>query len=562
MITRLYISNYALIEQLEVDFKSGLTIITGETGAGKSIILGALSLILGGRADTSTIHNPNAKTIVEADFDISDNTEIRQYLYENEVDMAFGDNVIIVRREISSTGRSRVFINDGVISVGALRSIMSHLVDIHSQHSNMLLSQPAFQLSIIDSIIPEKEIFNDYSVQYAKYKQAEAELEDFTEQYSKSMADLEYITFQYKQLDGLLLRENEDEELEAQQKILSNAGEIREGLWLIENLLNGEERSIISDLNTISSTISRNVENLSELSELNERVESVQIELKDICQTINSLGGTISDDPRKLQEIEERQNDIFTALRKFNVSSVNELIALREQFKQRIDDIQNFDDRHDELEKILSEEREKAVSLATEMSKRRKAAAKLFQEQLEPLARTLGMKNLLFKVEFNQTDLRQSGVDDLQFKFAFNKNQSLMPVKDSASGGEISRLMLCIKTIVAHSINLPTIIFDEVDTGVSGEIAARMGEMMQDISRRIQVIAITHLPQVAALGDNHLLVYKHDTDKQTTTSIEELSSGEHINEIARMLSAGKVDEASLANARSLIHTFKQNIKHG
>lgn len=552
MISRLYISNYALIDRLEVDFANGLTIITGETGAGKSIILGALSLILGGRADSAAIRNRDAKTIVEATFNIAGNDDIRRRLLDAEVDLSEGGDEIIVRREISANGRSRVFINDGVTAVATLKDLMSRLVDIHSQHNNMLLSQPTFQLDILDNLAGNSVLLDDYRSQYKRYRMAAKALEEFNEQYDRSVADLAYITFQYEQLDKPGLKENEDVELEAQHRVLSNASEIREALWNVENVLNGEENSVLDSLNTVAATLEATEPNLTDIAGMSERVHNAIIELKDISQSVSVINANVTDDPARLQHVEQRLNDIFDLQRKFKVETVNELIALREEYASRIENVKNFDDRHDELQAALDAERQKALSLASELSLTRQKAAKAFVEALKPQARTLGMKNLEFEVDIQTVELGERGTDAVQFLFAFNKNQALMPVKDTASGGEISRLMLTVKSIIARHMNLPTIIFDEVDTGVSGEIAAKMGGMMNDIAQRIQVIAITHLPQVAALADSHLRVYKHDTASETVTALETLDAEQHLHEVARMLSAGNVDDAALANARSLI----------
>ena len=552
MLTRLYISNYALIDRLEVDFEQGLTIITGETGAGKSIILGALSLILGGRADSASIRNREAKTIVEASFRIPDNDDVRRRIEESEIELE-GDDEIIVRREISANGRSRVFVNDGVTSVTELRDIMARMVDIHSQHNNMLLAQPAFQLDVLDSFAGNKTLLDDYRQQYLRYRQALKALNDFNDEYDRSIADLAYITFQFKQLDQMMLRENEDDDLEAQHRVLSNASDIREALWTVESLLNGDEHSVITDLNTVTATLERTQDNMTELAGMADRVRSALIELKDIAQSVSILGAEISDDPERLQRVEHRLNEIFDAQRKFKASNVNELIAIRDNYERQIENVKNFDDRHEELEMALQTERQKAADIAGKISATRRKAAETFISLLKPQARSLGMKNLEFDVEFITTDLSERGTDAVQFRFAFNKNQELMPVKDTASGGEISRLMLCVKSIIARKMNLPTIIFDEVDTGVSGEIAAKMGEMMDEIAHRIQVLSITHLPQVAAYADHHLRVYKHDTSSETVTAIEALDTDQHVTEVARMLSAGDVNEAALTNARSLIN---------
>ena len=559
MLTRLYIANYALINKLEVDFDKGLTIITGETGAGKSIILGALSLILGGRADSSSIRDRSCKTIVEATFDITADADLRTRLSQADIDLPDGgyENELIVRREISATGRSRVFVNDGVVSLGVLKDIMSRLVDIHSQHNNMLLSTSAFQLTVLDSIAADGVLLAAYREQYDRYRDARRALDDFNEEYDRSVADLEYLTFQYNQLDRMMLRENEDDDLEREQRRLSNAGETREALWSVEQTLDGEERSVLHDLGQVAATLERVQGNLSEVTGMSERIREALIDLKDIAMTVSGI--SVDDDPKRLQMIEQRQNDIYELMRRHKVENVNALIALRDDLARRIEDVQNFDDRHDELEQALAREEKATYELARQLTNVRREAAKAFVDDLKPAARSLGMKNLEFEVHFDETALGVTGVDNVVFRFAFNKNQALMPVKDTASGGEISRLMLCVKAIIARSLRLPTIILDEVDTGVSGEIASKMGAMMNDIASRIQVITITHLPQVAAMADRHLLVFKHDTATETVTSLEALDDSRHVQEVARMLSGDTVSQAAVDNAKLLIAVKDKNL---
>ena len=553
MLKRLSISNYALIDQLEIDFEQGLTIITGETGAGKSIILGALSLILGERADSSSIRDKERKTVVEAIFNISD-YNLEPFFNENDID--YYDGELIARREINPNGRSRAFVNDGVVGLATLKELMTRLVDIHSQHSNMLLSRPSFQLSILDNIAGHHNELNTYSDLYANYRAIERTLNDLRENYERNRSEEDYLRFQLNQLQETNLKPDEDEELEQQQRRLANATSLKEDLWKVINILNGEEHSLLDQLQDVNHTLEAAEENLEEVAGMSERVGNALIDLKDIAQSISSIEEGLNNDPAALQQVEERLNAIYSLERKHNVKTVNELLKVQEEYMHRLDAIDCSEERIEAMQDQLDKERSEAEHLAHIISENRKKAASDFMAMLLPLAQNLGMKNLQFHIDFKPVELNASGCDGVDFLFAFNKNQVLMPVKDTASGGEISRLMLCIKSVIAQSMNLPTIIFDEVDTGVSGEIAHKIGDMMGEIAQRIQVIAITHLPQVAAHGNSHLRVFKTDTATQTVTSVERLNDEEHVTEIARMLSGSEVNQAALDNARALINSNK------
>ena len=549
MLTRLHISNYALIDELEIKFDNGLTIITGETGAGKSIILGALSLILGERAEARSVRNPEKKVVVEASFEISAYA-LEGFFAENEID--FWEEECIVRREISATGRSRAFVNDTPVTISVLKDLTSRLVDIHSQHSNMLLSKPAFQLSVLDSIADNKEVVSKYNVEYVCYKKLQEQLLEKQNEYEKSRAEEDYIRFQLNQFADLKLTEDEDIELENLQKKLSNVSEIKQNLWLISSTLNGEENSILEQLKVVAQRIQSTERNLSEIEGMGERVQSALVELKDIAQSVSYVDDQLVDDPRQLEEVEMRLNSIYELERKHNAASVNELLAIQHKFENQLSLIDNSENQIAEIEAKLKTQKAKVKELALTLSKTRKKAAQLFVADLQPLAQTLGMRNLAFDIKFTATDYTANGADTVEFLFAFNKNQTLLPVKDTASGGEISRLMLCIKSIIARSMSLPTIIFDEVDTGVSGDVANKIGEMMGEICKRIQVLAITHLPQVAAHAHHHLMVYKADDENSTLTHVKALNEEEHVLEIARMLSGKDVNQAAIENAKSLI----------
>lgn len=549
MLTRLHISNYALIDELEIKFDNGLTIITGETGAGKSIILGALSLILGERAEARSVRNPEKKVVVEASFDISAYA-LEGFFAENEID--FWEEECIVRREISATGRSRAFVNDTPVTISVLKDLTSRLVDIHSQHSNMLLSKPAFQLSVLDSIADNKEVASKYNVEYVCYKKLQEQLLEKQNEYEKSRAEEDYIRFQLNQFADFKLAENEDVELENLQKKLSNVSEIKQNLWQISSTLNGEENSILEQLKVVAQRIQSTERNLSEIEGMGERVQSALVELKDIAQSVSYVDDQLVDDPRQLEEVEMRLNSIYELERKHNAASVNELLAIQHKFENQLSLIDNSENQIAEIEAKLKTQKAKVKEQALTLSETRKKAVQLFVADLQPLAQALGMRNLAFDIKFTATDYTANGADVVEFLFAFNKNQTLLPVKDTASGGEISRLMLCIKSIIARSMSLPTIIFDEVDTGVSGDVANKIGEMMGEICKRIQVLAITHLPQVAAHAHHHLMVYKTDDENSTLTHVKALNEEEHVLEIARMLSGKDVNQAAIENAKSLI----------
>lgn len=553
MLKQLSISNYALIDQLNIDFEKGLTIITGETGAGKSIILGALSLILGERADSSSIRDKERKTVVEATFDIRGHN-LESFFQENDID--YYDDELIARREINPNGRSRAFVNDGVVGLSTLKELMTRLVDIHSQHSNMLLSRPSFQLSILDNIAGHHNELNTYSELYAKFRATERFLNDLRDNYERNRSEEDYLRFQLTQLQETNIKPGEDEELEQQQRRLANATSLKEDLWKVINILNGEDHSLIDQLQEVNHTLEIAEENLEEIEGMSERVGNALIDLKDIAQSVSSIEESLNSDPAMLQQVEERLNTIYSLERKHNVKSSDELLKLQDDYMNRLNAIDCSEERISAIQQQLDKERSEAEHLAHAISENRKKAAEKFITLLLPLAQNLGMKNLQFHIDFKLVELNASGCDGVNFLFAFNKNQNLMPVKDTASGGEISRLMLCIKSVIARSMSLPTIIFDEVDTGVSGEIAHKIGNMMGEISQNIQVIAITHLPQVAAHGNYHLRVFKTDTATQTITKVEHLNDEEHITEVARMLSGSEVNQAALDNALALINSNK------
>ena len=549
MLSKLSISNYALIDHLEVDFNEGLTIITGETGAGKSIIMGALSLILGERADTKSIRNKSKKSVVEATFNIS-KFDLKHFFDEN--DLEYFEEECILRKEFSDNGRSRAFVNDSPVSLSLMKELTSYLIDIHSQHSNMLVSKPAYQLGILDSLANNKALLEEYKVKFGHYKYVKTELDKSRSNLSRNKEEEDYLRFQLNQLVELKLVKGEDIELEALQKKLTNITEIKENLWQAQMLLDGEENSILDNLKTSAKSMSVAAENLNEAEELASRLDSAVIELKDVAMAVSALQEGLEFNPDELERVNDRLNAIYALESKHGVRSVDDLIDLQGEYELRLNAIDNSEDNIKRLEAEEKKAYSEAKSTAEKLTLSRKRIAEEFAKDLKIISLPLGLNNMEFKVLFEGQELASSGADVVKYMVAFNKNQELMPVEMTASGGELSRLMLSIKTIVAKSMNLPTIIFDEVDTGVSGEVAEKIGAMMSELSNNIQVIAITHLPQVAAQGDNHYKVYKTDVDDSTVTSLKVLDDELRVRELAAMLSGSQISQSAIDNAKTLL----------
>lgn len=554
MLNKLSIHNYALINQIDIDFKDGLSVITGETGAGKSIILGALSMILGGRADTKSIGNADKKSIIEATFYAKNDAEIDKFCTSNDIDR-FEDNNFILRREISSSGRSRAFINDTPVTLQQLRDAAIRLIDIHSQHQNLLIADAKYQLQIIDSIANNINELNEYKTQFKKYIEIRNRLNQRKIEISKNKENEEFLRFQFDQLQKIAPKENEQEELERKYEVLSNAESIKDDLRHIVNTLSDNEDSVLSQISALKSVINRLNLDLfnAESNDIKPRFESLYLELKDIAEQFGDYLSEVDSDPKELQSIEHRLNLIYEANRRFNVNNENELLKIKVDIESQLASIDNSDDDISALEQKKKSEGIKLKELADKLSQTRIKAADQFSSELIEMAKPLGMSNIKFSALVSQNKLTIDGQDSIEFLCSFNKNQSLNPISKVASGGEMSRIMLCIKAIIANCMQLPTIIFDEIDTGVSGDIADRMGEMMKEISDKIQVITITHLPQVASKGLSHYKVYKTDNEQYTTTNIKELSTEERIEELAQMLSGSKINEAAILNAQSLLN---------
>lgn len=553
MLKSLHISNYALIDTVDINFHHGFNIITGETGAGKSIMLGALSLILGGRADLKAVRDSGKKSVIEASFDVSKYPKLKEYCLDNDIE--WDDTLCILRREIAPAGRSRAFINDSPVTLDLLSHVAMQLVDIHSQHQNQLLTSGDFQLRVIDNLAGNGELLAEYTRRYNAYRNAVRRLHDTKKQLEQNRNDEDFTRFQLEQLDELGLTDGEQEQLEHDRDILSNITDIKTTIsGALDSLSEGTHNALdlLSETSDYCEELSRFLE---DSDNIGERLETVRIELRDIAETLTAYDQEFQADPEELEAIESRLNTIYSLQQKHRVSTVAELIALREELRDRLDKLENSSFTVEELEKEARRAKNAAKQLAVELSQRRTQEAAQLEETLRQRAMPLGMKNLRTQVKVTQGELTPTGIDKVEFLFAFNKNQPLMPVGGTASGGEISRLMLSIKAIIATKMQLPSIIFDEVDTGVSGDVADRMGGMMHDIARTIQVITITHLPQVAAKGNAHFKVYKEDDDESTHTRIRELTGDDRVGEIAVMLSGSTVDEAARANARSLLNNI-------
>ena len=552
MLSKLSINNYALINHIEINFHNGLSIITGETGAGKSIILGALSMILGERADTNSIGNLGKKSIIEAVFDLSEIDDVKQFCITHDLD--FDDSQIILRRELSIVGRSRAFINDTPVSLQILKEFAIKLVDIHSQHQNQLVSDAKYQLKIIDSIAENQIELNKYKTQFKKYIELRNKIQKMKSQISSSRENEEFLKFQFEQLNRLNPKIGEQKELENKLEILSNAESIKEELGFITSALKDNDNSIITQLNTVKTSINKlNYDVVTADGDILRRIENVLFELKDISETFSDYLSEINYDPTIIAKIDSRLNNIYEVNRRFKVDNADELVVIKGDIESQLSEINTSDDDLMQLEKELKSEGVKLKELANALTITREKAANKFSEELMSEAKLLGMQNIKFSVMMTQGKMGVDGQDNIEFISTFNKNQDLQPISKVASGGEMSRIMLCIKSIIGNKLQMPTIIFDEIDTGVSGDIADRMGEMMRRISSNIQVITITHLPQVASKGLFHYKVYKSDDENTTTTNIIQLTDKERVMELAVMLSGSQIDEAAILNAQSLLN---------
>ncbi|MCF0190105.1 MAG: DNA repair protein RecN [Marinilabiliaceae bacterium] len=549
MLLQLNISNYALIEKSTIAFPEGMTVITGETGAGKSIMLGAIGLLIGNRADLQVLKNKEQKCVVEAVFDIS-TYGLKDLFVAEDVDY---DEQTIVRREILPTGKSRAFVNDQPVNVSFLKSLGSHLVDVHSQHQNLLLSDDTFQLSVVDTVSKSESELTKYTSQYDVYQQLVQRERGMVEENNRMKKDLDYMQFQLEELTKLKLQTGEDVDLEAEQERLANAETIKAGLAESMSLLDNSDQAIIPALRQVENLISKIEKYLPIEANATQRISSARIDIEDLMQTMSVVTEGLDVDSSRLDFVESRLNSIFALEKKHGVDSVNSLIALRDELQRKVGQINNFDEELEELRKHIEDEKKLLSSLADDLSKKRQSAFRNIEEYVVNVLRDMGMRNAIFTISHNRTDnYSKSGNDEIHFLFAANLGGEPTDISKVASGGEMSRVMLSIKSLLSASRRLPTIIFDEIDTGVSGDVADKMGSIMTQMGENMQVIAITHLPQVAAKGESHFQVYKEDSDNVTVSRIRQLTNAERTDEIAKMLSGARITEAALANARQLL----------
>lgn len=551
MIKNLHIENYALIEQLDIDLYSGFSVITGETGAGKSIILGAIGLLLGQRADSKSIKAGAKRCVIEATFDVS-NYQMNEFFEENDLD--FDGSECIIRRELTAAGKSRAFINDTPASLTQLKEIGEQLIDVHSQHKNLLLGKEDFQLGILDAMAGNAELLAKYKAEYKEYRSLCKHLEETIEESKQSRDDEDYLRFQADQLAEANLQEGEQEELEEESETLEHAEEIKTSLYgALGNLQSDEGMDAVQMIKQSISQLNGIARVFSSAEELTSRLDSCYIELKDIASEIESQADDVEYNPQRLEQVNDRLNLIYSLQKKHNVDSVAELLALQSELEEKLSRIENSDDYIEELRRKKDAQCEKAMSVAKKLSKARKNAAEKVEKDMVEKLLPLGMPNVRFKVEMEESELASSGIDTVQFLFNANKSGELKPVSQIASGGEIARVMLSLKALIAGAVKLPTIIFDEIDTGVSGSIAEKMAKIMKEMGdQNRQVISITHLPQIAGLGSHHYRVYKEDNEDSTVSHIVKLGYEERVQELAHMLSGENLTQAALDNAKALL----------
>lgn len=551
MLQSLYIQNYALIDRLDIGFGPGFSVITGETGAGKSIILGAIGLLLGQRADVKSIKKGTSKCVVEAKFHIA-SYGLKPFFEEN--DLEFDPEECIIRREMTANGKSRAFINDTPASLAQMKVLGEKLIDVHSQHQNLLLNKEGFQLNILDILAQDDKEAAAYRQVYNEYRTVCRELDDFIAQAEKSRQDEDYIRFQLEQLNEADLKEGEQTALEQEADTLSHAEDIKSGLYKAQQLIDGEEGGTLPLAKECMQTLQNISEVYAPAKEWTERLNSCYIELKDLSHEISGAEEEIEFNPSRLDYVNERLNLIYSLQQKHHAKTVEELIAVQEDYQNQLNAITSFDDRIAELNRKKEELYRKVLEQAKVLTSLRTASAKHIEEQMKSLLIPLGMPNVRFAVKLEQRKEPDSkGMDTVTFLFSANKNGTLQNVASIASGGEIARVMLSLKAMIAGAVKLPTIIFDEIDTGVSGSIAEKMALIMQDMGKQNrQVISITHLPQIAARGNAHYKVYKKDTETGTNSYIRQLTDEERVQEIAHMLSGTTLTDAAVQNARALL----------
>lgn len=550
MLKQLYIKNFTLIDELNIQMHPGFSVITGETGAGKSIILGAIGLLLGNRADSKSIKAGRDRCVIEAHFDLS-KYDMQKFFTDNDIDEDLSDTII--RRELTAAGKSRAFINDTPVSLTKMRELGEQLVDIHSQHQNLLLQKEDFQLNVVDIIAQDEKQRKNYEAAYNQYKQANQKLNALKAEIEKNRENEDFLRFQFKELDEAQLQNGEQEELEQEYEMLSHSEDIKTALYQADNHLSGDDGNIIERLKQTSEQLANIKDVYPEVTELLERIDSSYIELKDIAQEVNGLTDHVEFDPARLETINERLDKLNSLQQKFHVRDLGELIETYHQLKEQLSHIDHSDEDVEALEQEVTQLLEKAQKQAKELTAIRTKAAKKVEEEMKLRLIPLGIPNVRFSISLTEKPLSHDGGDKVSFLFSANKSTPLQPVTQVASGGEIARVMLSLKAMISGTVKLPTIIFDEIDTGVSGKIAEKMAQIMVEMgNHERQVLSITHLPQIAAMGSHHYKVSKEETDKGTISRMTELSQQERVQEIAQMLSGSDVSEAALANAKELL----------
>ena len=550
MLKHLYIKNFTLIDELDIELYPGFSVITGETGAGKSIILGAIGLLLGQRADSKAIKQGADKCVIEAQFDLS-RYGMEDFFEENDIEYDASD--CIIRRELTAAGKSRTFINDTPVQLSMLKELGERLVDIHSQHQNLLLNKQDFQLNVVDIIAGDEKELAAYQQAFTQYHAAEKELQALQESIEQNRQNADFLQFQCDELSQANLVEGEQEELEQKSETMSHSEEIKSALYEADNALSSEGTGVVVSLKTALSAIRQIEQVLPDAKELVERMDSSYIELKDIAQEISSQMEYVDFDPNELDAINNRLDKLYDLEKKYHVETIEELITKRDELKLQLDCIENSDEALEELQKKLVQLQMQAKKAANTLTKLRTKAAKQIEKEMQTRLVPLGMPNVRFSIQMTEGALGTSGQDQVAFLFSANTSTPLQPISQVASGGEIARVMLSLKAMISGAVKLPTIIFDEIDTGVSGKTAEKMAQIMQEMGQHErQVISITHLPQIAALGSAHYKVEKEETSKGTISKMRQLSPEERIDEIAQMLSGSDISEAAIQNAKQLL----------
>ena len=550
MLKQLYIKNFTLIDELDIELYPGFSVITGETGAGKSIILGAIGLLLGQRADSKSIKAGAEKCIIEAHFDLS-RYPMQDFFEENEIEQDSEDTII--RRELTATGKSRAFINDTPVGLSQLKELGEQLVDVHSQHQNLLLQKQDFQLSVVDIIANDSRELTAYQQTYSQLQTAQSQLQTMKDDIERNRQSQDFLQFQCEELENARLTEGEQEELEQQSETMEHAEDIKTALYEADNALYSEQTGAVSQVHTAKNALSGISKVMPKTAELAERLDSCRIELKDIADEVSAMLEDTDFNPSELDRINSRLDRIYELEKKYHADTVEELIGKRDELRQKLNNIENSDEALAELEAKCQQLRAKSQQQADALTKLRLKAGKEIEQQLRQRLVPLGMPNVRFEVNIQKGELGKNGQDAVAFLFSANTSTPLQPVAQVASGGEIARVMLSLKAMISGAVKLPTIIFDEIDTGVSGKIAEKMADIMQEMGQtERQVISITHLPQIASKGSHHYRVSKEETANGTTSQMQELTQDERVSEIAQMLSGSDVSEAAIANAKQLL----------